>query len=95
MLKIEVEERDEAVIISLNGELSAEFIKEFDGVFNKYINSKFKVIVIDLKSMPYINSFGISRMVKISRAVIDGGRDFILINMNSNIQQIFRMTTFD
>ena len=34
-------------------------------------------------------------MVKISRAVIDGGRDFILINMNSNIQQIFRMTTFD
>lgn len=95
MLKITVEESDKAVIIVIEGKLTLSSMKEFEHVFNKYINSEMTVVALDLKNMPYIDSFGISRFVKIGRAFMGGSTEFVLINMNEHIQQIFSMSTFD
>lgn len=95
MLKIDVEEKGKVVIVSLIGELSFTFVEEFESVFKKYISSEFDVIALDLKEVPYLDSFGISRIIKISRVLIAGGAEFILINMNDHVHQIFRMATFD
>ena len=95
MLKIDVEEIGKTVIVSLIGELSFAYVEEFESVFKKYINSEFAVVALDLKNLPYLDSFGISRIIKISRVLIAGGSEFVLINMNDNIHQIFKMATFD
>lgn len=95
MMRIETEELDQAVIVHIFGELSMNDIEKFENAFKELLNSKPVVIGLDLKNVPYVDSFGISRMVKISRAVIELGIDFVLINMNENVLQVFRMTTFD
>jgi len=95
MLTIDVREKDRAVIISLCGELSFGFVEEFENIFKKYMYSDLDVIALDLKNVPYLDSFGISRIIKISRSFIGKGTGFVLINMNESIHQIFRMATFD
>jgi anti-sigma B factor antagonist len=95
MLKITVEESDKTVIFVIEGKLTLISMKEFENLFNKYINSDMTVVALDLKNMPYMDSFGISRFVKIGRAFRGGSTEFVLINMNDHIQQIFRMSTFD
>lgn len=94
MERFEVDEKGNVVIVRIAGELTLTDIKEFDGIFNKYLKSKFEVIALDLYEMPFLDSFGISRLVKISRA-FTGIADFVLINMNDNIYQTFKMSTFD
>lgn len=95
MLKIDVEECGSVVTVSLIGELSFSYVEEFESVFKKYVKSDFNVIALDLKNVPYLDSFGISRIIKVSRFLIAGGSEFVLINMNEHIHQIFRMATFD
>lgn len=95
MIITNVEEKNNTVIVSMNGELSLNSIEEFDDAFKKYLNSSPTVVALDLEHVPYLNSFGISRIIKISRAFADKGIEFVLINMNENIYQIFRMSTFD
>jgi anti-anti-sigma factor len=95
MVKIDVDERDGAVIISIAGELSMSDIKEFDYTFKNYLHADIHVIALDLKYMHYLDSFGISRIIKISREFVGSGIEFVLLNMNDNIHQIFRMATFD
>jgi len=90
-----IEERNNAVIISMSGELSLSNIEEFENVFKKYTDSDFNVAALEMGHVPYLNSFGISRIIKVSRTFINNNKDFVLINMNENIHQIFRMSTFD
>ena len=94
MERIDVEEKGGAVVVRVAGELGLANIKAFENVFKKYLNSKIAVIALDLREMPFLDSFGISRLVKISRAFA-GHADFVLINMNDVIYQTFRMSTFD
>jgi len=95
MMKIAVEDRGKAVIIGIEGELAMKNISEFEKAFEKYFETGLEVIALDLQRMPYLDSFGISRIVKISRAFTGNDTKFVLINMNENIRQIFRMSTFD
>ncbi len=95
MLKIDVEERDWILIVSLTGELQFSYTEELGALFKKYTNSKFKVIALDLKNMPYLDSFGISRIIKISRQLISGGADFFLIDLYEDVYQILKIATLD
>ncbi len=95
MLQIDIEEKDKVVIISVNGELSLHSVNGFENAFKKYPASDFNVVALDMKHMPYIDSFGMSRMIKISRLFSATGKDFVLVDMNDNVYQIFKMSTFD
>jgi anti-anti-sigma factor len=95
MLQIDIEEKDRVAIISVNGELSLHSVDGFENAFKKYPASDFNVIALDMKHMPYIDSFGMSRMIKISRIFTATGKEFVIVNMNDNIYQIFKMSTFD
>jgi anti-sigma B factor antagonist len=95
MITIDVERKDKAVIVSMTGELSLGDVEKFENAFKQHLNSKLDVIALDLKQVQYLNSFGMSRILKISRAFSGSDTEFVLLNMNDNIYQIFRMSTFD
>ncbi len=95
MIKIDVEERENTVTITISGELSLGDIDEFDHTFKKYINSNLDVIALDLKYIPHLDSFGLSRIIKISRVFGGSGTEFVLMNMNEDIHRTFKITTFD
>jgi anti-sigma B factor antagonist len=95
MITIDVEKKDKAVIVSIAGELSLDDAEKFEDAFKQHLNSKLDVVALNLKQVHYLNSFGMSRILKISRAFAETDTEFVLINMNDNIYQIFRMSTFD
>lgn len=95
MLTIDVEEKGKILIFSIQGEILPATSREFDRAFEKYISNEYAVMAIDLKKIKYIDSYGLSRLVKLSRAFTKTGGEFLFVNMNENIRQIFRMATLD
>lgn len=95
MLEIGFVERDDTVVISIAGELSMRTIDDFDFSFKKYVNSKFDVVALDLQHIPYLDSFGMNRIIKVSRPFVENGKEFVLINMNGAILNTFKIAAFD
>jgi anti-anti-sigma factor len=95
MAEISIEESDNTVIIHIAGEITMTTAADIDNACRKYIDAELKVAALDLRSVLFIDSFGISRVIKISKSFNAKGTDFVLINMNDNISQIFKIATFD
>ena len=95
MQYIDIEERNRIVIISIKDAFTFNGNDEFESSFKKYANKDYDAVALDLKNVLYIDSFGISRIIKISRLFISNAPKFVLINMNESISHIFKITTFD
>jgi len=95
MSKIRVEEFESIVIVYISGEVTMVTINDIDNTCKKYLNSDIDVLALDMKEVQFIDSFGISRVIKESKAFASQGIEFILINLNDNINQIFKIATFD
>ncbi len=90
-----VEEQNNAVIIYISGEITMITVNEIDNVCKQYLNSDIDVLAFDMRSVQFIDSFGISRVIKQLKAFSLQGTEFVLINLNDNIKQIFKIATFD
>ncbi|HPS57841.1 MAG TPA: STAS domain-containing protein [Spirochaetota bacterium] len=95
MLTIDSEVTGKLVVFTILGEISPSTSRDFDRAFEKYISPEYGVMAVDLKKIRYIDSFGISRLVRLSRSFAETGGEFLLVSMNENIRQLFRMATFD
>jgi len=95
MIKVEIEESNNTAILNIYGEITMATAKEIDIACEKYINSGLKVLAFDLQNVTFIDSFGISRIIKHSKAFACNGTEFVLINLNDNINQVFKIATFD
>jgi len=95
MAEISIEESGNSVIIRIAGEITMTTAADIDNACRKYIGTGLKAAALDLRSVLFIDSFGISRVIKLSKLFDAKGTDFVLINMNDNISQIFKIATFD
>jgi len=95
MADLSIEEKEDVVIISITDEITMTTVNDIELACKKYVNSKLTVLALDLNNVQFIDSFGISRIIKLSKSFIGTGTEFILINMNDNIHQIFKIATFD
>lgn len=95
MLRIEVDDRGNGLVVKAAGELSLIEIPNFEQTFKRYQESNLQVVALDLSEMPFLDSFGISRIIKLSRKFTESGTDFVLIELNEKIQQSFRIGTLD
>jgi anti-anti-sigma factor len=95
MSVINVEELNNAVIIYLSGEITMITVNEIDNVCRQYLNSDIDVLAFDMRNVQFIDSFGISRVIKQSKMFSSQNIEFVLVNLNDNIKQIFKIATFD
>ncbi|PKL17848.1 MAG: hypothetical protein CVV49_08695 [Spirochaetae bacterium HGW-Spirochaetae-5] len=95
MSVINVEEKNNAVIIYLSGEITMITVNGIDNVCRQYLNSDIEVLAFDMRNVEFIDSFGISRVIKQSKMFSSQGVEFVLVNLNDNIKQIFKIATFD
>ncbi len=95
MTNISVEEKEGAVVLSIIGEITMETANEVENNCSKYLNSGLRVLAFDLHGVMFIDSFGLSIIIKHSKNFISRGTDFVLVDMNDKIRQIFKISTFD
>lgn len=70
-------------------------VNEIDNVCRQYLNSDIDVLAFDMRNVQFIDSFGISRVIKQSKMFSSQNIEFVLVNLNDNIKQIFKIATFD
>ena len=90
-MKITTEEKESYTIITIEGSLSNENLKEFEKVLDTYI-AKGKHILIDFSKLTFIFSSGLS--VLLSHYVASKEKDliFVIYGMKNELIRLFEIT---
>jgi len=93
-MKITTEMMANSILINVKGTLSIENIAPFETLLNKYVDEKIHIL-IDLSEMTFIDSSSLGIIVVYYTKTEKNNRHFSLININSDIMQMFRITGLD
>ena len=93
-MKVSSEQRENYILISVKGTLSIENISPFETLVNKCVEQK-SHILIDLTDLTFIDSSSLGIIVVYYTKSEKNSRHFALININSDIMQMFRITGLD
>ena len=90
-MKITVQKKENCSIVSVEGSLSNENLREFEAVVETMLNDH-KHIVIDLSRLSFILSSGLSAVVAYHVAAIEAGLHFIICGLTGEIDKLFHIT---
>jgi anti-sigma B factor antagonist len=93
-MKITTEMMENSILINVKGTLSIENIAPFETLLNKCVDEKLHIL-IDLSEMTFIDSSSLGIIVVYYTKSEKNSRHFSLININSDIMQMFRITGLD
>ena len=93
-MKVSSEQRENYILISVKGTLSIENISPFETLVNKCVEQK-SHILIDLTDLTFIDSSSLGIIVVYYTKSEKNSRQFALININSDIMQMFKITDLD
>lgn len=91
-----IQEWSDTILIA---ELSDEplFSEEFDGLLNQFEESKdgIKNIVIDLKSVTYLNSSNIAQLLRLRKMLAASKHRMRICSVNDTVWSVFLVTGLD
>lgn len=93
-MKVSSEQRENYILISVKGTLSIENISPFETLINKCVEQK-SHILIDLSDLTFIDSSSLGIIVVYYTKSEKNSRHFALININTDIMQMFKITGLD
>lgn len=93
-MKVSSEQRENYILISVKGTLSIENISPFETLVNKCVEQK-SHILIDLTDLTFIDSSSLGIIVVYYTKSEKNSRHFALININSDIMQMYKITGLD
>lgn len=93
-MKVTSEKRGNFVLINIKGTLSIENISPFETLINKHVDNN-DHILIDLTDLTFIDSSSLGIIVVYYTKSEKNGRQFALLNINSDIMQMFKITGLD
>jgi len=88
-------DESEKLIVSLNGDLDINSVKEFqEKVISEYSDLD-KDLVFDLKELEYIDSTGLGAIITVYKDVKEKNKKLSVINANKNVKKLFYITELD
>lgn len=82
---------DEALKISLVGELDANGAINLDNIIKKAIADSYYNIIIDCQQLTYISSAGLGVFISHIEDLKEKQGKFVFCNMNSNVMNVFKL----
>lgn len=93
-MKVTSEKKENFILIRIKGTLSIENISPFETMVNKHVEDK-DHILIDLSELTFIDSSSLGIIVVYYTKSEKNNRHFALLNINSDIMQMFKITGLD
>lgn len=93
-MKVTSEQKENFIVISIKGTLSIENISPFETLVNKHVENK-DHILIDLSELTFIDSSSLGIIVVYFTKSEKNSRNFVLLNINPDIMQMFKITGLD
>ena len=93
-MDIEIEERDNAAVLKLQGRLDANTAVDLEKQLLFVIENDTKAVVLDFGTTAYISSAGLRILLTTAKKLQSQQRTFLLCDINTNIMEVFKMTGF-
>jgi anti-sigma B factor antagonist len=94
-LTISVSVENGAQVITLGGKMNAVTVSGLKTLFKKDIDENLVKIVVDLASVNFIDSSGLSSLISALKGCREKGGFLRLANIQAQVKQVFELTMLD
>src|SRR5262249_33426996 len=94
MLKITDTEEMGAIIVHPSGKLDTLTAKTFEQHVQTHIDGGKAPLLIDMKEVDYVSSFGLRSILILAKKLAPFGRKFVLFSPNPSVHDVLRVSGF-
>jgi len=94
-MQINVEKREDIIIIKCSGNIDADSYTEFKNTFDKIIVNGDLKIIVDLSGVNFISSSGWGVIIESLQKVRMGGGDILLAAMTEEVKNVYQTVSFN
>ena len=93
-MNINIEQKDEEVVVSLVGEFDTIATTNMTEVLNRVTDLASKHLVIDCKDLEYVSSSGLRFFMQLKKNSEQQGGSVTVKNLNEDVKEIFCLSGF-
>ncbi len=90
--RVEVANKGETAVISVSGELDLASSPALEEELERVANSEASLVVVDLSELEFMDSTGLSVLVRAHQRAAEGTQRFGLINGSQQVQRLLSLT---
>jgi len=90
--RVEVRAADQATVISVSGELDLASSPALEEELERVAQSNAGVVIVDLRQLEFMDSTGLSVLVKAHQQAEEQGRRLGLVNGSQQVQRLLNLT---
>jgi anti-sigma B factor antagonist len=90
--RVEVHREGRAAVIAVNGELDLASGPRLDDELRRAADSGVELLVVDLRGVEFIDSTGLSILVKAHQHAVSEGHEFALVRGPQQVQRLLDLT---
>ncbi|MFA5518910.1 MAG: STAS domain-containing protein [Spirochaetota bacterium] len=90
-MNIEITETDNSTSINISGAVESADIKEFSELINSLCESSDKAVEINLANADYLDSTGISLLIKLHKAQKQRNLDFSIVEASEKVTSLLTL----
>lgn len=89
---VEVRTENRATVLAVNGELDLASSGALEEALEQADDSPSELLVLDLRKLEFMDSTGLSVLVKANQRAQNSGKRFAVVNGGPQVQQLFTLT---
>jgi anti-sigma B factor antagonist len=90
--RVEVRSEDRTTVISVSGELDLASSPALEEELDRVAQSDAKVVIVDLRNLEFMDSTGLSVLVRAHQRAEEDGRRLGLVNGSQQVQRLLSLT---
>ena len=91
-LSVEVHSGDHAVVIGVSGELDLASSPALESELERGQASEAALVIVDLRKLEFMDSTGLSVIVRAHQRATENGRDFAVVKGPQQVQRLLSLT---
>jgi anti-anti-sigma factor len=91
-VRVDVRNEGKAALVVISGELDLASGPELEQVLERHSGPPVELLVIDLREVEFMDSTGLSIIVKAHQRFADAGREVALVKGTSQVQRLLDLT---
>jgi anti-sigma B factor antagonist len=90
--RVEVHVQDHARVITVSGELDLASSPALEEELDRVVTADAELVIVDLRALEFMDSTGLSVLVKAHQRAEDNGKRFGLVNGSQQVQRLLSLT---
>jgi len=89
---VKFHDKDQAVVIGVSGELDLASSPELERELERGASSETELLIIDLRNLEFMDSTGLSVLVRAHQKATRGGKRFAVVKGPQQVQRLLSLT---